>query len=177
MKSPRVLMTTLPHELHGIGLLMAECYFALESCARFELGASTPVVEILQAIEHMRIDVLALSFSAYASRNDVISSLQQLVDGGHSVVVIEHDLDVIAEADWVIDLGPEGGSGGGRVVSAATPEALVKEDLEQGRLVAPFGARPLGDRAYTLVFPVESPKRASLRLLAQWLLVKGRRAA
>ena len=78
---PRVLLATTPGEYHSLGLLMAECYFALESCARFELGASTPVVEILQAIEHMQIDVLALSFSAYASRNDVLSSLQQLVDG------------------------------------------------------------------------------------------------
>jgi DNA-binding transcriptional MerR regulator len=78
---PRVLLTTTPGEYHSLGLLMAECYFALESCARFELGASTPVMEILQAIEHMQIDVLALSFSAYASRNDVLSSLQQLADG------------------------------------------------------------------------------------------------
>lgn len=78
---PRVLLATTPGEFHSLGLLMAECYLALESCARFELGASTPVVEILQAIEHMHIDVLALSFSAYASRNDVLSSLQQLLDG------------------------------------------------------------------------------------------------
>lgn len=60
---------------------------------------------------------------------------------------------------------------------ALAPEALVKEDLDAGRLVAPFGARPLGDRAYTLVFPPDSPKRASLRLLAQWLLVKGKRVS
>jgi len=56
----------------------------------------------------------------------LIRVLHRLVDGGHSVVVIEHDLDVVAEADWIIDLGPEGGERGGGIVAQCSPEALVR---------------------------------------------------
>ncbi len=76
-----------------------------------------------------------------ADVDKLIRVLHRLVDGGHSVVVIEHDLDLIAEADWVIDLGPEGGDGGGRVVAANTPEALVKLGTHTGNALKPVLAR------------------------------------
>ncbi len=71
----------------------------------------------------------------------LIRVLHRLVDGGHSVVVIEHDLDVIAEADWIIDLGPEGGTGGGRVVASAPPEEVVRLGTHTGIALTPVLAR------------------------------------
>jgi excinuclease ABC subunit A len=74
----------------------------------------------------------------------LIKVLHRLVDGGHSVVVIEHDLDVVAEADWVIDLGPEGGTGGGALVGEDTPEGLVAgagRPGHTGQALAPVLAR------------------------------------
>ena len=56
----------------------------------------------------------------------LLVSLNRLIDIGHSVVIIEHDMDVVKCADWVIDLGPEGGANGGTLVAQGTPEDIVK---------------------------------------------------
>lgn len=71
----------------------------------------------------------------------LIHVLHRLVDAGHSVVVIEHDLDIVAEADWVIDLGPDGGSGGGLIVAEGTPEHVVSRGTPTGVALAPVLAR------------------------------------
>jgi excinuclease ABC subunit A len=69
----------------------------------------------------------------------LVEVLQRLLDAGHSVVVIEHNLDLIAEADWVIDLGPEGGAAGGQIVAEGTPEQVAKNQRSHtGRFLHTF---------------------------------------
>jgi excinuclease ABC subunit A len=69
----------------------------------------------------------------------LIRVLHRLVDAGNTAVVIEHNLDVIAEADWIIDLGPEGGDGGGRVVYQGVPDRLAAGHT--GKALSPFLAQ------------------------------------
>ena len=65
--------------------------------------------------------------------------LHQLRDAGNTIVVIEHNLDVIKTADWVIDMGPEGGAGGGQVVATGTPEEVAANPASHtGRYLEPL---------------------------------------
>jgi len=77
----------------------------------------------------------------------LLEVLQRLVDLGNTVVVIEHNLDVIRCADYLIDLGPEGGAGGGRVLVSGTPEVVAADPQSAtGQFLAPlFGTRILDD--------------------------------
>ena len=74
----------------------------------------------------------------FADVERLLDVLHRLVDGGNSVIVIEHNLDVIKTADWVIDLGPDGGDRGGELIAVGTPEQVAKvRSSHTGRYLAP----------------------------------------
>ena len=62
----------------------------------------------------------------FADIKQLLSVLHKLRDQGNTIVVIEHNLDVIKTADWIVDLGPEGGAGGGQIIATGTPEDVAK---------------------------------------------------
>ena len=73
-----------------------------------------------------------------ADVHKLVHILQRLAEGGNTVVVIEHNLDVIKTADYIIDLGPEGGSGGGMIVAKGTPEEVCEvENSYTGKYLKP----------------------------------------
>ena len=97
----------------------------------------------------------------------LLKVLQDFVDAGNTVLVVEHNLDVIKTADWIIDIGPEGGSGGGRVVCAGPPEEVAQcEESYTGRaLKKAMGPIP------EIAKP--SKKRSDQPQLAQTVKIRG----
>jgi excinuclease ABC subunit A len=87
----------------------------------------------------------------------LLTAFRKLMDGGASVLIIEHNLDVIKSADWIIDLGPEGGDAGGRVVAAGTPEQVARNSQSlTGKYLAPVLEPRNGDRRASLPEPAEA---------------------
>lgn len=75
---PKVLLTTLPQELHGLGLLMVEAMLVLEGCTCVSLGTQTPLLDVVQAAQAHRVDVVLLSFSAAQNGPVVLANLREL---------------------------------------------------------------------------------------------------
>jgi excinuclease ABC subunit A len=96
----------------------------------------------------------------------LLDVLNRLVDSGNTVIVVEHNLDVIKSADWVIDMGPEAGDAGGRVVSAGPPEVLaeVKESHTGAVLKEVLAAGPCAERPRFDPLQVEAPTAGDLEL-------------
>ena len=87
--------------------------------------------------------------------NKLLAAFRKLIDGGGSLLVIEHNLDVIKSADWVIDLGPEGGAGGGRIVAAGTPEHIA---LASGSYTGEWLRRVLPSASIASATPIEASR-------------------
>ncbi len=128
-----------------LGHHAAECLGLTGDRAREQPGASAAGD---QGQERLALGSLDGEVGGHAAR------LQRLVEQGNTVVVIEHNLDVIKSADWLIDLGPEGGSGGGTLVAEGPPEHVATIPASHtGRFLAPL-VNPA---------PAGAPRRATRR--------------
>ena len=111
----------------------------------------------------------------------LLEVLQRLVDTGNTVLVIEHNLDVIKTADWIVDLGPEGGDQGGTVVVAGTPEDVAAHPISHtGRFLQEvLGGRPVRGRrrrarlSGLASIPADMHRRALLILATVGLIATG----
>ena len=92
---------------------------------RIPAGQAPAGLPIARTVEEPAVPKVPDRWQRDPVRRVLIHVLDRLVDAGHTVVVIEHHLDVIKRADWVIDMGPEGGSSGGEIVGSGTPEQIA----------------------------------------------------
>jgi excinuclease ABC subunit A len=102
----------------------------------------------------------------FADIQQLLTVLHHLRDRGNTIVIIEHNLDVIKTADWVVDLGPEGGSGGGQIIAEGTPETIVKQKQSHtGKFLKPLLNMPTTKKPATKKAAVKKPvaKKTSIK--------------
>jgi len=113
---PLVLLTTFPRESHGLGLLMAEAFFALEGCRCISLGVQTPVPDIVRAAQIQKVDIVALSFSDSVNANQALGGIAELRSqlpasfeiwvGGNCSILDRRSLDGVTRLRLLTDIGP-----------------------------------------------------------------------
>ena len=104
--------------------------------------------------------------------------LQGLVDKGNTVLVIEHNLDVIKNADWIVDMGPEGGNRGGTVVATGTPEQVAEvPGSYTGRFLGPVLAKTTERSDVSMAAPVERPVKGAAKKAAKAAQAAAKKAA
>ncbi|MCX7916293.1 MAG: excinuclease ABC subunit A, partial [Verrucomicrobiae bacterium] len=151
VKAARELFATQPSIRNGLDLLeeVGLGYLTLGQSSPTLSGGEAQRIKLVTELAKARTDGRAAGGTLYvldeptiglhmADVARLIAVLHRLVEAGHTVVVIEHNLDVIAAADWIIDLGPEGGAHGGRVVAAGTPQAVSRTQTHTGRFLREF---------------------------------------
>ncbi len=120
----------------------------------------------------------------FADIRMLLKVLHDFVDAGNTVLVVEHNLDVIKTADWIIDLGPEGGSGGGRIVAVGTPEELAANPTSYtGRSLVPYldqssrgtGQSPFSRTAAEIASTRKSAKKGTVPGQSRAIIVRGAR--
>ncbi len=87
-----------------------------------------PAQHPFASVDNPDSDIFCIHHNTAAGNIDVLlllTQLNRLVDAGNTVIVVEHDMDVVAAADWVIDIGPAGGDKGGRIIAAGTPHSIA----------------------------------------------------
>ena len=106
----------------------------------------------------------------------LLDVLHELVENGNSVLVIEHNLDVIKTADWIVDLGPEGGDGGGKILAEGTPEDVAKLNTSHTGRYLDEALKRHGERKQTQA-PAAKPRRQAAAASANKATAKAPRKA
>jgi excinuclease ABC subunit A len=155
VKEALVFFSTVPKVTHKIRVLdeVGLGYLRLGQSATTLSGGEAQRVRLAAHLAHPASENTLFIFDEpttglhFDDINKLLAAFRKLLEAGASVLIIEHNMDVLKTADWIIDLGPEGGDAGGYVVAAGPPESLVKHPLSYtGKFLAKYLSNSRGPR-------------------------------